>query len=116
MIGVNIEPFCKYEFINNDKIHGGIKMTKNKKINNNDQKSTPNNNNDVYGLFNQELEVDTDVNEDANRERLLEKRTKKIMVRFILVRPLIEHHCIGIGALKPTMGTKKKMCQFLSYC
>jgi hypothetical protein len=28
---------------------------------------------DRYGLFKQELEVDTDVNEDPNRERLLDE-------------------------------------------
>jgi hypothetical protein len=29
--------------------------------------------NDVYGLSKHEMEVDTDVNEDANRERLLDE-------------------------------------------
>lgn len=27
---------------------------------------------DTYGIFNSEMEVDTDVNEDKNRERLLD--------------------------------------------
>ena len=31
------------------------------------------NQDDVYGVFKQEIEVDTDVNEDANRERLLDE-------------------------------------------
>ncbi|WP_088102063.1 hypothetical protein [Halalkalibacter urbisdiaboli] len=29
--------------------------------------------NDTYGIFVQEIEVDTDVNEDPNRERLLDE-------------------------------------------
>ncbi|WP_284639223.1 hypothetical protein [Paenibacillus silviterrae] len=28
--------------------------------------------NDIYGILSKEIEVDTDVNEDANRERLLD--------------------------------------------
>lgn len=32
-----------------------------------------NNEGDTYGIFKQELEVDTDVNEDANREMLLDE-------------------------------------------
>lgn len=31
------------------------------------------NQDDVYGVLKQETEVDTDVNEDANRERLLDE-------------------------------------------
>jgi hypothetical protein len=37
------------------------------------QNNTQFNKNDVYGLSKDEIEVDTDVNEDTNRERLLDE-------------------------------------------
>lgn len=46
-----------------------MKTNKNKK----QQQPLNFNNDDVYGIFKQEMEVDSDVNEDANRERLLDE-------------------------------------------
>ncbi|MGG1574521.1 hypothetical protein [Fictibacillus sp. NRS-1165] len=37
------------------------------------QHSNQNKEDDTYGIFKQEMEMDTDINEDPNRERLLDE-------------------------------------------
>ncbi|MGO4889524.1 hypothetical protein ACJ2A9_17390 [Anaerobacillus sp. MEB173] len=44
-----------------------------KRILHKNQVNRLNNEDDTYGIFKQEMEVDSDVNEDSNRERLLDE-------------------------------------------
>jgi hypothetical protein len=52
----------------------------NQKNNSHNQVNRLNKEDDIYGIFKQELEVDTDVNEDPNRERLLDESVHSFLV------------------------------------
>ena len=49
------------------------KNNRTKPVQNSNQVKRLNKIDDTYGIFKQEIEMDTDVNEDPNRERLLDE-------------------------------------------
>jgi hypothetical protein len=49
------------------------KNNRTKRVPYNNEVSRLNKEDDTYGIFKQEMEVDTDINEDPNRERLLDE-------------------------------------------
>ncbi len=52
----------------------------NQKNNSQNQVNRLNKEDDTYGIFKQEMEVDSDVNEDPNRERLLDESVHSFLV------------------------------------
>jgi hypothetical protein len=52
---------------------------RNQKKNSHNQVNRLNKKDDTYGIFKQEMEVDSDVNEDPNRERLLDESVNSFL-------------------------------------